>query len=390
MAVWRLGGATSSGDPDLKAKYIKNQVEQLKCNFVVCVEDSQNEVKKALKGFENIKLFSLDNVDGTVDLLKETELVEEVPDAVDVDDKEELVHVFWSSGTTGIPKGICHSHKAFWNSVGNGFIPSSHTFFTSCFFHLVGCMSNISNLMFGFEGTFLSGKGFNLQLILARTKQLQPTCLALGSHHYVQLSEVEVENFGYHPAQDFNCVKRLCPIGSAIPTTIIERMSKMFPNSINAITYGQTEVGVMVVGTHLGTHLGLVKAGVQLKIVNVNTSNVCKPFETGEILAKSPTIMTGYLNKPKEDFFEPDGFGRSGDLAFYDENTNIFYVDRIKELIKYKNHYRISPSEIEMIACQHTCVAECLAFAIDEPSEQEYVSLAVVCVEGAKVKKKPP
>ena len=48
--------------------------------------------------------------------------------------------------------------------------------------------------------------------------------------------------------------------------------------------------------------------------------------------------MTGYLNRPMEtdQYFDSDGFGRSGDLGYFDDNGNIFYVDRIKELIKYE------------------------------------------------------
>ena len=65
---------------------------------------------------------------------------------------------------------------------------------------------------------------------------------------------------------------------------------------------------------------------------------ICKPGQICEFNLKGAAMMTGYLNRPMEtdQYFDSDGFGRSGDLGYFDDNGNIFYVDRIKELIKYE------------------------------------------------------
>ena len=69
-------------------------------------------------------------------------------------------------------------------------------------------------------------------------------------------------------------------------------------------------------------------------MVNPDTGVICKPNEHGEICVKNHTMMNGYLNKPRSDYFDHEGFGVTGDLGYYDENGALYYVDRIKELIK--------------------------------------------------------
>ena len=71
------------------------------------------------------------------------------------------------------------------------------------------------------------------------------------------------------------------------------------------------------------------------QVVNPKTRVVCKPYEHGEICIKSETMMMGYLNRPASDYFDHDGFGMTGDLGYYDDYGTLYYVDRIKELIKY-------------------------------------------------------
>ena len=68
---------------------------------------------------------------------------------------------------------------------------------------------------------------------------------------------------------------------------------------------------------------------------------------------KNPYSMLGYLKKPKEtkNFFDKDGFAHTGDLVFYDENGDIYYVDRMKELIKYVTIHLYSNIIINMRRC---------------------------------------
>ena len=152
--------------------------------------------------------------------------------------------------------------------------------------------------------------------------------------------------------------------------------------------YGMTEVGTISTSM-TPTNLGCLAPGVQVKIVDENNV-LLKSFETGEIMAKTPTLMNGYLNCPddNERFFDDpqnDGFVRTGDLGYYDANGVLYYQGRIKELIKYQNCH-ISPKEIEEVALTHSGVADVGIYGRPDPIVQELVCAAIVkSPEGAKL-----
>ena len=96
--------------------------------------------------------------------------------------------------------------------------------------------------------------------------------------------------------------------------------------------------------------------------------------------------MLCYLNRPKEtaEHFDSEGFSHTGDLGFYNNDGWIVYVDRMKEVIKYKNNH-ISPTEIEDILQKHEAVQDCLVFGKKEPSVMELISAVVTTKSNKKV-----
>ena len=127
----------------------------------------------------------------------------------------------------------------------------------------------------------------------------------------------------------------------------------------------------------------------KVKIEDPETGLRCGPNQHGEICLKSPFLMQKYLKRPKEtdEYFDFEGFGHSGDLGYYDEEANLFYLDRIKELIKYKNNH-VAPTEIEDLLQQHSEVTECLVFGKKDPRVQEIISAVVVVKKNSKVTEK--
>ena len=124
-------------------------------------------------------------------------------------------------------------------------------------------------------------------------------------------------------------------------------------------------------------HLKRIRECV-LQIVDPDTREKCGPNQEGEICSKADgTSMMGYLNQPRETYFDQEGFGMTGDLGYYDQNGALHYVDRMKELIKFCNNH-VSPTQLEDILQSHPFVRESLVFGIQEPSLQELVSAVVV------------
>ena len=96
--------------------------------------------------------------------------------------------------------------------------------------------------------------------------------------------------------------------------------------------------------------------------------------------------MIRYLKRPKEtdEYFDFEEFCHTGDLGFYNQEGWIVYVDRMKEVIKYKNNL-VAPTEIEDILQKHEAVQESLVFGKKEPSVQELISAVVIIKPDKKV-----
>lgn len=114
--------------------------------------------------------------------------------------------------------------------------------------------------------------------------------------------------------------------------------------------------------------IGLLRPGVWAKIADVKTGIALGPNQHGEIMVKGPRVMKGYVNDPvaTENAFDQDGFLHTGDLGCYDEESEWYFIERIKELIKF-NNINISPSELEGILQEHSEVQDaCVIGIVDE------------------------
>ena len=96
--------------------------------------------------------------------------------------------------------------------------------------------------------------------------------------------------------------------------------------------------------------------------------------------------MLHYLKRPKEteEYFDFENFGHTGDLGYYNDEGYVVYVDRMKELMKYKNNH-VAPTEIEDILQKHEAVQECLVFGKKDPRVMELISAVVVVKPDKKV-----
>lgn len=149
--------------------------------------------------------------------------------------------------------------------------------------------------------------------------------------------------------------------------------------------YGLTETGA-VTNNIDNTSLGPLRDGRMVRIVNPETNELLGPYEHGEIQVKSGCMCIGYFNRPDltRAAFTEDGFFRTGDLGSYDENGLLYFHDRIKDLIKYKNMH-VYPADLENIIQSHEDIVEVAIYGKPNPLTQETISALVVLRKGSNL-----
>jgi acyl-CoA synthetase (AMP-forming)/AMP-acid ligase II len=120
--------------------------------------------------------------------------------------------------------------------------------------------------------------------------------------------------------------------------------------------------------------------------VDVATGEELEANQEGEICARGPQIMKGYLNNPAatEAILEPDGWLHTGDIGYFDEHGYIYIVDRLKELIKYKG-MQVAPAELEALLVTHPAVSDAAVIPVPDEEAGELPKAFVVLKPDAVV-----
>jgi acyl-CoA synthetase (AMP-forming)/AMP-acid ligase II len=294
------------------------------------------------------------------------------PPQVAIDSAHDVIALPYSSGTTGLPKGVMLTHR---NLVANlaqcDFIddamPGDRTIGILPFFHIYG-MVVILCMMLRRGACVVTMAQFDIELYLRLTQDhkvrsaylVPPIALALARHPAVDnydLSSLKMINSG------------AAPMGPELERACAERIGCMVKQG-----YGMTEASPVTHFTPADPALirpgscGLLIPNTECRVVDTVTRRDAAAGERGELLIRGPQIMKGYLNRPDAtaEAIDADGWLHSGDVGYADADGYFFIVDRLKEFIKYKG-YQVAPAELEAILLTHPSVADCAVIpAADE------------------------
>jgi len=399
LATWMLQGTVSPADPTLSASVLQSQLIDANTKVIFCTRASLDKVLIARDGVEgNVPVIVMDADDGADDQNKSIrslasflaldQALDDPPQAQIVEENERSM-ICWSSGTTGRPKGIQIGSR-FWiakllEHTSSNFKAAIQT---TCFFHMGGFATPITYLIRGTQTFFIDGQDLDqdIKIIYRVAAECEAEFLMCGSHHCISLATEELPE-GIEPIES---LKVILPVGTNVYKGIMEDMKKAFPSLFCIINvYGQSEIGHGVAMSLSQDNLGGVwKDCEAVKIVNPENGSTMGPNQVGEIASKSNLPMLGYLNHPEENdrFFGKDGFLYSGDLGHYDEEGNLYFDGRIKELIKYKNIH-LYPNEIEELIMKMEGVEDAGVVGKPDPKVQELVTAAVVKKDGFDLRK---
>ncbi|MBF7016064.1 long-chain-fatty-acid--CoA ligase FadD [Staphylococcus durrellii] len=295
---------------------------------------------------------------------------------------DDLASLLYTSGTTGVPKGVMFSHDSF---VSNGIIlnhthptyPTDLTIVALPLFHVFGFNDLTIPALFN-GGTLVLQRYFNAEELNNLMMEYKPDyMLLIPTMLYAMLV---ADNF--NPAA-YQSTRYLIQGGSPPLPAVQAKLLDMNIDLING--YGLTEAPIVSVNTVNNSKIKPKSIGHPVIFSDIrifdDDFNEVGPGEIGELGVRGNNVTPGYWNKPEittKSFH--DDFFLTGDLAKIDEDGDIYIVDRKKEMI-ITGGENVLPSEVEAVLSEHPLVAQCVVIGFTSPKYGESVSAAVVLTE---------
>jgi acyl-CoA synthetase (AMP-forming)/AMP-acid ligase II len=281
----------------------------------------------------------------------------------------DVVALPYSSGTTGLPKGVMLSHRNIIvnilqiDSAGHLRDGADTLVCFLPFFHIYGLV--VTMLLGLWSGaTLVVMSRFELEQYLDLVERYRATVL-----HVVPPVVLALAKSPAVSGRDFSHVRKLfsgaAPLGADVIAQCIARVGCVMQQG-----YGMTEASP---ATHCTTvdpamsntgSIGVPVALTECRVVDPTTGADVPPGQDGELWIRGPQVMLGYFNRPEETrtTVDADGWLHTGDIGHVDQDGYFFVVDRLKELIKYKG-MQIAPAELEGVLLSHPAVADAAVVA---------------------------
>ncbi|KAJ1667472.1 hypothetical protein EV178_001466 [Coemansia sp. RSA 1646] len=316
-----------------------------------------------------------------------------------VNDKEKasktLAVIVYSSGTTGLPKGVMLSHRNFigytlQSAAMIEFLTNRHydeqkveqpdppqrLLAILPFAHIFGLTSLVTNSVAGGKTQYImndfSTKRF-LQALQDFKIEMAPVVPSVLS---------QLLNYKDIAKYDLSHLKAIGSGGAPLPGGVHARIRTRFPvHTGNGFGMSETCSGICLMGNYMFQpgSVGFLYPVTEAKFVDPETGKEVGVGEKGEFCIRGVTVMLGYLNRPEETarIIDSDGFLHTGDIGYINKTGHIFITDRIKELIKYKG-LQIAPAELESLLMDHPHVADAAVVGIEDKKRNTEVPRAYI------------
>jgi acyl-CoA synthetase (AMP-forming)/AMP-acid ligase II len=375
LGVSAAGGINTTVNPLYTADELAKQLNDSKARFLLTAPPFLDKAREAAAKSKIEEVYVLGEAPGATPFAKLLAGGGAAP-ALSFNPAEDLVVLPYSSGTTGLPKGVMLTHR---NLVANlcqvagmesfeGFGEDDVSIAVLPFFHIYG-MVVVQLAILSVGATLVTMPRFDMEEFLTLLQKYRvtiaplvpPIVLGLAKHPLVakfDLSSVRMMFCG------------AAPLGEATAREAAQRVGCKIAQG-----YGMTEASPV---THLSpsgrpdfkvASSGWVVPNTEVMVVDPVTNKPLGVGQPGELWIRGPQIMKGYLGRPDDTAasITPEGWYRTGDIGHVDEQGYFYIVDRLKELIKYKG-MQVAPAELEALVLTHPAVAD--AAVIPSPDEE--------------------
>jgi acyl-CoA synthetase (AMP-forming)/AMP-acid ligase II len=300
------------------------------------------------------------------------------PDRLDrsigLDPKERIAVLPFSSGTTGLPKGVMLTHfnllSDLYQVVMAHEISETDVMINQLpFFHIYGMTVLMGTSIMAGATQVLASRFHPVDEFLSLFETYRPSLFFTVP--------LIIQEFCHHPkvpTMDWSRLRYVNAGGAILSPEVQERFTQITGVPV-MVGYGLTESSPT---THV-TPIGRIKVGsiglplplTEDRIVDPETGIELRSREIGELWVRGPQVMKGYYNNPEATAQTVvNGWLRTGDLAWKDEEGYVFIVDRLKEVIKCKG-FQVAPAEIEHILVGHPDIKDAAVIGEKHPEYGE-------------------
>ncbi|WP_405985804.1 4-coumarate--CoA ligase family protein [Streptomyces sp. NBC_00872] len=390
-AATRAGASVTTAHPLATAEELATQLRDSAARWIVTVSallDVARRSAELVGGIEEI--FVCDRAVGHRSVLDMARSTAPEP-AVTIDPGEDIAALPYSSGTTGVPKGVMLTHRSIATNLAQlePAVPmkrGDRILAVLPFFHIYG-LTALMNAPLRHGATVVVLPRFDLDQFLKAIEKHRinglyvapPIVLALAKHPAV--ARYDLSSLDY-------VLSAAAPLDARLAAACSARLR--LPPVRQA--YGMTELSP---GTHVVPltatgpppgAVGKLLPSTEMRIVALDDPDKdTAPGTEGEILIRGPQVMKGYLGRPEAtaEMIDADGWVHTGDVGRTDGDGWLFIVDRVKELIKYKG-FQVAPAELEALLLTHEAVADAAVTGVHDPDGNEIPKAYIVRRPGAE------